>query len=66
MPTPKTNQHKEYARYAAHCLGIVGAARDQASRSVLREMAAEWLRLAELALESKRKRPRRWAVRPAN
>jgi hypothetical protein len=39
-------KRKEYARYAAHCLQMVAAAREQESRSIQREMAAEWLKLA--------------------
>ena len=51
MPVLKNNKHKEYARYAAHCLNLVLAAKDQESRSIQREMAAEWLKLADTALE---------------
>ena len=51
MPVLKNNKHKEYARYAAHCLNLVVAAKDQESRSIQREMAAEWLKLADTALE---------------
>jgi hypothetical protein len=43
----KNDQHKEYARYAAHCLELVPAIPDQEYRSIQREMAAEWLRLAD-------------------
>jgi hypothetical protein len=39
-------KRKEYARYAQHCLQMVTAAREQESRSIQREMAAEWLKLA--------------------
>jgi hypothetical protein len=41
------NNHKDYARYAEHCLKIVTAITDQESRRIQREMAAEWLRLAD-------------------
>ena len=51
MAIPKNDKHKEYARYAAHCLDMVVAANDQESRSIQREMAAEWLKLADTALE---------------
>ena len=51
MPVLKNNTHKEYARYAAHCLNLVVAAKDQESRSIQREMAAEWLKLADTALQ---------------
>jgi hypothetical protein len=46
----KNDKHKEYARYAAHCLQMVTAAKDQKTRSIQREMAAEWLRLADAIL----------------
>ena len=48
------NQRKDYMRYAAHCLDMVPAATDQDARAIMREMAAEWLRLAD----SVRLRPR--------
>ena len=51
MTVLKNNKHKEYARYAAHCLNLVVAAEDQESRSIQREMAAEWLKLADTVLE---------------
>ena len=46
MAILKNNKHKEYTRFAAHCLEMVTIARDQESRSIQREMAAEWLALA--------------------
>jgi hypothetical protein len=47
MAISKKDKHKEYTRFAAHCLEMVTVARDQASRSIQREMAAEWLKLAD-------------------
>ena len=47
MAIPKTNKHKEYARYAAHCLDMVPTTKDQKARALNREMAAEWLTLAD-------------------
>jgi hypothetical protein len=47
MSLSKNYQHKEYAGYAAHCLELVPAIPDQEYRSIQREMAAEWLRLAD-------------------
>jgi hypothetical protein len=44
---PKNGRHKEYVRYAAHCLEIVPRVPDQEYRSLQREMAAEWLKLAD-------------------
>ncbi len=50
VATPKNEKHREYARYAAHCLNMVAATKDQAERTLSREMAAEWVKLAEMAL----------------
>ena len=50
MAIPKSDKHKDYARYATHCLNMVTAAKDQESRAIQREMAAEWLRLADAVL----------------
>jgi hypothetical protein len=47
MASPQNDKRREYARYAAHCLNMVTVAKDQDSRSIQREMAAEWLRLAD-------------------
>jgi hypothetical protein len=54
MTMPKNDKYKDYARYAEHCLNMVAATMDQKSRSIQREMAAEWLRLADAI-----RRPRR-------
>ena len=51
MAISKSNKHKEYAQYAAHCLNMVVATRDQEARALNREMAAEWLKLADATLE---------------
>ncbi len=37
----------EYVRYAEHCLRITATIPDRDWRMLQREMAAEWLRLAE-------------------
>jgi hypothetical protein len=47
MAIPKNDKRKEYARYAAHCLYMVTAAEDQDARAIQREMATEWLKLAD-------------------
>jgi len=47
MAIPKNDKHKDYARYAAHCLDMVTTTRDQDNRAIQREMAAEWLKLAD-------------------
>jgi len=43
----KNSKHKEYVRYAAHCLEMVPAVTDQEYRATQHEMAAEWLKLAD-------------------
>ena len=47
MTSPKNEKRKVYAHYAAHCLHMVTVAKDQDSRAIQREMAAEWLKLAD-------------------
>ena len=47
MAIPNNDKSKEYARYALYCLNMVAAVADQESRGIQREMAAEWLKLAE-------------------
>jgi len=50
MTIPKSDKHKEYARFAAHCLDMAIVVRDQKTCSVQREMAIEWMRLADARL----------------
>jgi hypothetical protein len=52
---PKIDKYKDYARYAERCLNLVAATTDQESRSIQREMAFEWRRLADAI-----RRPRRF------
>jgi hypothetical protein len=47
MAKPKNSKHRDYARYAARCLEMTGAKGRQDDRAILREMTAEWLRLAD-------------------
>ena len=47
MTVPKNGAHKDYARYAEHCLAMATAVADQDTRAIQREMAAEWLKLAD-------------------
>jgi hypothetical protein len=56
MANLKKDKHKEYTRFAAHCLEMVTLARDQGSRSIQREMAAEWLKLADAILRPSKSR----------
>jgi hypothetical protein len=46
MAIPKNDTHKDYMRYATHCLDLVPVTKDQDLRAINREMAAEWLKLA--------------------
>jgi hypothetical protein len=48
MTASKNAKFKEYARYAEHCLNMVTSTRDQELRCIQREMAVEWLRLADI------------------
>ena len=48
MPALKNDKFKDYTRYAEHCLNLVASTTDQKSRCIQREMAAEWLRLADV------------------
>jgi hypothetical protein len=49
----RTSKHQQYRAYAAHCLEMAKYIPDQTSRNVQREMAAEWLSLADvLSLKS--------------
>jgi hypothetical protein len=41
-----TPTHNDYIRYAEHCLKLIPAIEAQEDRAINREMAAEWLRLA--------------------
>ena len=53
MAVSKNDKHKEYARYAEHCLKLVPTIPDQEYRTIQREMAAEWLRLADAPASAK-------------
>jgi hypothetical protein len=50
VKTPKNDKHKEYSHYAEHCLQMVPKIPDQEYRAIQREMAAEWIKLAEAVL----------------
>jgi hypothetical protein len=47
LKNDKNSRHKDYARYAAHCLEMTGDIGRRDDRTILREMTAEWLRLAD-------------------
>jgi hypothetical protein len=46
------DKRERYVAYATYCLQLAKVAADQKSRVLLREMASEWLKLAEEADES--------------
>jgi hypothetical protein len=56
MAIRKNDEHKEYARIpcAEHCLNMVTATTDQDARVINREMAAEWLRLADAIIHQQK------------
>jgi hypothetical protein len=56
MAIPKNDRHKDYVRYAEHCLKMVPAATDQEYRAIQREMAAEWLSLADAVRSASRRK----------
>ena len=50
MAVPNKAKHNEYARYAAYCLNLDTALEVSDSHPIQREMALEWLKLADAAL----------------
>ena len=46
----QNDKHKDYVRYAEHCLMALPDASDQGYIAVQRDMAVEWLKLADAAL----------------
>jgi hypothetical protein len=51
MADRSIDKREQYVTFATHCLQLAKVASGQ-SRTVLREMGAEWLKLAEVAGES--------------
>lgn len=49
MAIPTIEKREEYVSYAEHCVKLAKQVTDRESRRILREMAAEWLRLADTA-----------------
>ena len=47
MAIPKFDKHEKYNQYADHCVKMAMIARDQKSHIIKREMAVEWLMLAD-------------------
>jgi hypothetical protein len=52
MADRSIDTREQYVGFATHCLQLAKVAGDGQSRAVLKEMAAEWLKLAEDAGES--------------
>jgi hypothetical protein len=50
MAIPVIDKRKEYSHYAAHCRYLMTAASDPDSHAIQREMAAEWMKLADAIL----------------
>jgi hypothetical protein len=57
MAIPKDGKYEDYVRYATHCLDMMPRTTDRDARAINREMAAEWLKLAD-AVVRKLKRTR--------
>jgi hypothetical protein len=49
MADRSIDKREQYVAFATHCLQLATVEADRQSRAVLREMAAEWLKLAEVA-----------------
>jgi hypothetical protein len=47
MAIPTIEKREEYVGYAEYCVKLARQTNDRESRSILREMAAEWLRLVD-------------------
>jgi hypothetical protein len=47
MAERSIDDRERYVGYATHCLQPAKVAADRESRAVLKEMAAEWLKLAD-------------------
>ncbi len=47
------DKRERYVTFVTHCLQLAKVARDGQSRAILKEMAAEWLKLAEVEGERK-------------
>jgi hypothetical protein len=44
----KNSKYKDCVRYAEHCLNLMSSTKEQDDRGINREMAVEWLRLADI------------------
>ena len=48
MADRKPGKYEEYLYYAEHCLTLVRIATNRKTRTIQREMAAEWFKLADM------------------
>ncbi len=48
MAVRKPGKYEEYMQYAEHCLKLVRIATTRETRTIQREMAAEWFKLADM------------------
>jgi hypothetical protein len=51
MAERSIEDRERYVGYANHCLQLAKVATDLESRALLKEMAAEWLKLAEAPVD---------------
>jgi hypothetical protein len=49
MAIPTIEKREEYVSYAEYCVKLARQTNDRDTRVMLREMAAEWLRLVDAA-----------------
>ena len=47
MDDQRIKKHKQYARYAAYCLGLESGLTPQEHRAINLEMGIEWAKLAD-------------------
>lgn len=59
MKTQKVAKCERYVAYANHCLVLASATTNEETRVLLRQMAAEWLELAEAALAASSRQDKR-------
>jgi hypothetical protein len=52
MAEQPTDKRERYVGYSAYCLKLAKVTFDNQSRAMLREMASEWLKLAEQSYET--------------
>jgi hypothetical protein len=51
MAGQPNNERERYVGYSAYCLQLAKVVFDDQSRSILKDMASEWLKLAEQSYE---------------